>query len=115
MRKVKRVMSDEPQLPIAVFLSGGGRSLANLIEHRDTHDLPIDIRLVVSSSSKVRGVKIARDAGLTTIIVRKSDHPEPHDYSEAMFAALPRSRCRVGRDGGLFKACLDSAKISSAA
>jgi phosphoribosylglycinamide formyltransferase-1 len=78
-------MSDSTRLPIAVFLSGGGRSLANLIEHRDRHDLPIDIRLVVSSSAKVRGVTIARDAGLTTIVVRKSDYPEPHDYCKAMF------------------------------
>lgn len=78
-------MSDSTRLPIAVFLSGGGRSLANLIEHRDRHDLPIDIRLVVSSSAKVRGVMVARDAGLTTIVVRKSDFPEPHDYCKAMF------------------------------
>lgn len=78
-------MIDGERLPIAVFLSGGGRSLANLIDHRDKHDLPIDIRLVVSSSSKVRGVTIARDAGLETTVVLKSHHPDPEDYCSAMF------------------------------
>ncbi len=78
-------MNRETPLPIAVFLSGGGRSLANLIEHRDKHGLPIDIRLVVSSSSKVRGVKVARDAAITTMFVRKSDHPDPYEYCKAMF------------------------------
>ena len=73
-------------VPIAVFLSGGGRTLANLIEHRDLHGLPIDIRLVVSSSSKVKGVNIARDAGIETLVIRKSDHPDPDQYSQAMFA-----------------------------
>ena len=73
-------------LPVGVFLSGGGRTLANLITHRDEHDLPIDFRVVVSSSSKVRGVQIARDAGIETHSVLKSKHPDPNDYSDAMFA-----------------------------
>jgi phosphoribosylglycinamide formyltransferase-1 len=72
-------------VPIAVFLSGGGRTLANLIEHRDQHGLPIDIRLVISSSSKVKGVNIARDSGIETLVVRKSDHPKPDQYCRAMF------------------------------
>lgn len=79
-------MTADRRLPIAVFLSGGGRSLANLIEKSDTHDLPIEIRLVVSSSTKVRGVTIARDAAVPTICVRKSDHPDADEYSKAMFA-----------------------------
>jgi phosphoribosylglycinamide formyltransferase-1 len=77
-------MTDKP-LPVAVFLSGTGRSLANLIEHRDRHGLPIDFRLVISSSSNVRGVQLARDASIETIIVRKRDYPDPGDYSKAMF------------------------------
>ncbi|MGB0597853.1 MAG: phosphoribosylglycinamide formyltransferase [Rubripirellula sp.] len=72
-------------LPIAVFLSGGGRSLANLIKHRDEHGLPIEIRLVISTSSKVRGVEIARDAGIETRIVLKSKYPDSSQYTEAMF------------------------------
>lgn len=71
--------------PIAVFLSGGGRTLANLIEHRDQHALPIDIRLVISSSAKVRGVQIARDAAIKTLVIRKSDYPDADEYCRAMF------------------------------
>lgn len=77
-------------LPIAVFLSGSGRTLENLIRHRDRHDLPIDIRLVVSSRSQVRGVQIARDAGLPVEVVRKSDHPDPEAYRVAMFGPCRR-------------------------
>ncbi|QDT05694.1 Phosphoribosylglycinamide formyltransferase [Rubripirellula lacrimiformis] len=72
-------------LPIAVFLSGGGRTLENLIQHRDQHGLPIDIRLVISSSSKVRGVEVARSAGIDTKVVRKSEHPDEQDYCRSMF------------------------------
>jgi phosphoribosylglycinamide formyltransferase-1 len=72
-------------LPVAVFLSGSGRSLANLIEHRNRHGLPIDFRLVISSSGKVRGADIARRAGLETLVIRKSDYADPDAYSGAMF------------------------------
>ena len=72
-------------LPIAVFLSGGGRTLQNLIEHRVEHDLPIDIKLVVSSSANVRGVQVGRDAEIPTMVVRKSDFATPEAYSRAMF------------------------------
>ncbi|MCC9599959.1 phosphoribosylglycinamide formyltransferase [Stieleria sp. JC731] len=77
-------MSEKQSLPIAVFLSGGGRTLENLLVHRDQHGLPIDIRLVISSRSDVRGVDIAKDAGIETLVIRKRDHGE-EDYCKAMF------------------------------
>ncbi len=71
--------------PVAVFLSGGGRTLSNLIEHRDRETLPIEIRLVISSSAKVGGVSIARDAGIETRVILKSDYSDPNTYRDAMF------------------------------
>jgi len=72
-------------LQVAVFLSGGGRTLKNLIFHRDRHQLPIDIRLVISSSAKVAGTQVGREAGIETIVVRQSDHVDPQSYCQAMF------------------------------
>jgi phosphoribosylglycinamide formyltransferase-1 len=91
------------QLPIAVFISGGGRSLANLIRHRDEHQLPIEIRLVISSSSTVAGVKIARDAGIDTRVVLKRDFPEPSDYAEAMFQPCRQAGVELVVMGGFLK------------
>lgn len=70
---------------VAVFLSGGGRTLANLIGRVAEKRLSVDIKLVISSSSKVGGVQIAKDAGIDTRVVRKSDHPDPADYCRSMF------------------------------
>ena len=75
-------------VPVAVFLSGSGRTLANLIQHRDDHGLPIEVRLVISSSAKVRGLQIARDDSIKTLVVRKRDFADPDDYSQAMFAPV---------------------------
>jgi len=83
--RAEGIVVSDSQLPIAVFLSGSGRTLANLIQYRDNAGLPIDIRLVISSNSKVRGVTIAREAGINTLVVRKSEHSEPNAYREAMF------------------------------
>ncbi len=72
-------------LPIAVFLSGSGRTLENLIARRDAGSLPIDIRLVISSSSRVRGVEVARAAGLDTRVIIKRDSDSTANYSRSMF------------------------------
>ena len=76
---------NHPLMPVTVFLSGGGRSLANLIEARNRGELAVDFRLVISSSSTVRGVQIARKAGIETSIITRSSHSDPITYSEAMF------------------------------
>ena len=76
-------MNHDP-LPIAVFLSGSGRTLANLLKHREERELPIDIRCVLSSRADVRGVEIARSAAIKTDVIRKRDYDDA-GYSEAMF------------------------------
>jgi phosphoribosylglycinamide formyltransferase 1 len=73
-------------LPVAVFLSGGGRTLKNLLEHRERAGLPIDVRLVISSSSKAAGLQIARDAGIEALVVQKSAYSSEAEYSDAMFS-----------------------------
>lgn len=75
----------KPRMPITVFLSGGGRSLSNLIEANQAERIAVDFRLVISSSSQVRGVQIARDAGIDTEVILKSHHSDPADYCRAMF------------------------------
>ena len=88
-------------MPIAVFLSGGGRTLSNLLVQRDERDLPIDIRLVISSSSKVRGVEIAKNAGIETIVVRKTNDAEV--YSKAMFDPVRQSGAKYVVMAGFLK------------
>jgi len=77
-------MNGKP-LSTAVFLSGSGRTLENLLQHRDQHALPIDIPLVISSRADVRGVQIARQADIPTLVVRKTHDLSPAQYSQAMF------------------------------
>ncbi|MEM6979213.1 MAG: phosphoribosylglycinamide formyltransferase [Planctomycetota bacterium] len=84
--------SDDP-LPIAVFLSGSGRTLANLIDHRNHRGLALDIRLVISSRPDVRGVCIAEEAGITTQVIQKRDFDSAEAFCDAMFD--PVRQCRA--------------------
>lgn len=72
-------------LPIAVFLSGGGTTLRNLIAVRDAGQLPVDFRLVISSNPAAGGLQIAEAAGIPTQVVRKAEFPGDDAYREAMF------------------------------
>ena len=97
-------MNEEPSnLPIAVFLSGGGRTLANLLEHQNAFGLPIDIRLVISSSSKVGGVQIAKDAEIETKVILKSKYASDEAYSEAMFGPVRESGAKLVVMAGFLK------------
>lgn len=64
----------EDRLRVAVLLSGSGRTLENFIELRDRGDLAIDIPIVISSRSTVRGVEVARAAGIETHVVTRREY-----------------------------------------
>jgi phosphoribosylglycinamide formyltransferase-1 len=76
---------------LAVLLSGGGTTLANLLERISAGKLDARIELVISSNSKARGLQIAADAGVPTRLVRRQDFASPEGYSEAVFNACRAS------------------------
>ena len=76
-------------LKIAVWISGGGTTLNNILNCVSTENLEVDVCLVVSSSSAVDGVEIAQTAGIETQIVRRREFDSPEGYRDEMFR-----RCR---------------------
>jgi phosphoribosylglycinamide formyltransferase-1 len=65
-------MPDSP-FKIAVLISGSGRTLKNFIELAAEDQLPVDIRLVVSSTATAGGLKFAKEANIPTLVVRRQD------------------------------------------
>jgi phosphoribosylglycinamide formyltransferase-1 len=78
-------------LKLAVLISGSGRTLKNFIELAAEDQLPVDIRLVVSSAAKAGGLKFADKAGIRTLVVRRADFPTgpggDGQYGDAIFSA----------------------------
>jgi formyltetrahydrofolate-dependent phosphoribosylglycinamide formyltransferase len=74
-----------PPLPIAVLISGTGRSLANMIEKIKAGELDCDIRLVVSSTPEAKGLRFAEAAGIATAVFERRDFPSQDVFSRAVF------------------------------
>lgn len=63
--------ANERTLKIAVLISGTGRSLANLLSRIKSRELRAEVTAVVSSKPNVRGLEIAREAGLPDFTVAR--------------------------------------------
>jgi phosphoribosylglycinamide formyltransferase-1 len=74
---------NEPLL-LAVLLSGGGRSLQNLLDRSDDGSLRTRVVLVISNKPDAFGLERARAAGVRTEVVTKKDYPGEL-FSERIF------------------------------
>jgi phosphoribosylglycinamide formyltransferase-1 len=82
-------MSDAPPRPlrIAVLLSGGGRTLQNLIDQAAAGRLAIEIALVISSREGVAGIDRAQQAGLPVAVIPRKTLDED-TFNAAITAAI---------------------------
>jgi len=79
--------SSTPPLRLAVLISGGGRTLKNFLDLKAEGKLPVDIKLVVSSSPTAGGLQHARAADIPTQVFARSDSPDSAAYGLAIFDA----------------------------
>ena len=79
--------SSKPPLKIAVLISGSGRTLKNLLDLAAAAQLPIDVRLVISSSPTAGGLAHALEAGVPTEIYIRKNYASAQAYGDAIFAA----------------------------
>lgn len=73
---------------LGVLLSGSGRTLENLLREIDEGELHAEIVCVVSSRSGVRGIEVARSAGIPVEVVTRKEHPGVAAQSRAIYAAF---------------------------
>lgn len=73
-------------MKIAVFISGSGTTLRNLIAHRQQGKLSVEIGLVVSSSGQAAGLAYADGAGIPTAVIEAKTYRTPESFSELAFA-----------------------------
>lgn len=71
-----------------VLLSGAGRTLTNLLEVIRRGELDAEVVAVVSSVEGVRGIDIAREAGIPAQVVSRRDAPDVMAYTERVYDAF---------------------------
>lgn len=72
------------RLPVAVLLSGSGRTLENLLAKSRGGEVPVAVAAVVASRGDVRGVEVARAAGLPCAVIRRRDHADADAHNAAI-------------------------------
>ena len=83
-------MSDP--LRIAALISGGGRTLMNILDRIDEGSLRASVERVISSRADVTGVKLAKQRGLDVRIAARCDFAAEHDMHDAITAWLAERR-----------------------
>lgn len=73
------------KLKLAVLISGGGRTLKNLIVRIQEGRLDAQIKLVVSNTSTAGGLKFAQRAKIEQIVVDPTEMKNPEEFSAAVF------------------------------
>jgi formyltetrahydrofolate-dependent phosphoribosylglycinamide formyltransferase len=70
---------------IAVLISGGGTTLKNFLRQIDAGRLPVEVALVISSSSEAKGIRFAREAGIPFEVIRRPQFDSQDGFSRAIF------------------------------
>ncbi len=76
---------------LGVLLSGGGRTLLNILEHIKVGKLPAEVAVVIASR-ECRGVQRSRDAGLDVHIVPYKGIPDTETYSARLLELLDAAK-----------------------
>jgi formyltetrahydrofolate-dependent phosphoribosylglycinamide formyltransferase len=87
-------------LRLGVLISGGGRTMLNILDAIGRGELNAEIAVVISSLSAVAGVGRARSAGLPLKIVRKKDCADLDAFSRQIVAELEAAQVDLVVQGG---------------
>ena len=87
-------------IKLGVLISGGGRTLINILEYIERGELDARVALVISSLSKVKGVERAQAAGLLVTIIRKKDHPDVDEFSRLIAEELDKYKVDLACQAG---------------
>ena len=77
---------------LGVLLSGGGRTLENILEHIRAGSLNAEVAVVIASRPGIRGIEVGKAAGVPTHLVRPKEYPTVEAYSDAMVKLLDDAR-----------------------
>ncbi|MFT7618961.1 MAG: phosphoribosylglycinamide formyltransferase-1 [Planctomycetota bacterium] len=75
---------------VCILLSGSGRSLENLLRHIEAKKLNCEINGVIASRRGIRGIEVAREAGIPVEVIRRRDYETLESFSDANTKAIEK-------------------------
>jgi formyltetrahydrofolate-dependent phosphoribosylglycinamide formyltransferase len=90
----------QKHLRLGALISGGGRTLLNILECIEKGELNAEVPVVISSRSTVKGVERGRNAGLEVKIIRTKDYPDVDEFSKRIEDELTAADVDLVVQGG---------------
>ena len=90
-------------MKLAVFISGGGTTLRNLIKQQESGQLDVEFKLVISSRPSAAGLAYAKAANIPQHIVSRADYVSAENYRDAMFAPCREAQVDYVLMGGFIQ------------
>ena len=81
-------MSKSGKRKTAILISGRGSNMSALLRAAQDPDFTADISLVISNRPAARGLKVAADAGVATLIIDHKQFERREDFEAALNEAL---------------------------
>lgn len=80
---------------IAVMASGRGTNLAAILEAASKGNCPVDVRVVISNKVDAPALRIARDAGVETVLfINPKDYQDRAAYDKACADIIEKADCQ---------------------
>ena len=80
---------------IAVMVSGHGTNLAAILEAASKGTCPVDVRVVISNKVDAPALRIARDAGVETVLfINPKDYQDREAYDKACADVIEKYQCQ---------------------
>lgn len=99
-RSTRDAATQKKTIRLGILISGGGRTMLNILDAIGRGELNAEIAVVISSLSAVAGVGRARTAGLPLKIIRKKDCADIDAFSRHIVEELDAARVDLVVQGG---------------
>jgi formyltetrahydrofolate-dependent phosphoribosylglycinamide formyltransferase len=90
----------QKRIRLGILISGGGRTMLNILDSIQRGEINAEIAIVISSLSTIAGVGKARNAGLPLKIVRKKDCADIDAFSRHIVEELDAAKVDLVVQGG---------------
>ena len=82
------------KMPIAVLISGRGRTLKNILDKIESGALDCEVRLVIASTPNASGLQYAEKANIATQVVERSEFEDSEEFNRKIFNLCRRAHVK---------------------
>ena len=80
---------------IAIFISGNGSNMLNIIDACKNNILQSEVFVVVADNDKAGGINFAKQKKVDTVVIKKSSYKKIEDFDNALLKILNISRINL--------------------